>query len=245
MFSNVIDKMISNFVPQEDTEARLSINGTIVVKTQTPNGKEWIDSEANIYPEEMLSEFPVFTISKPVDQVRVGDIVKLTASTFATVTEIKNGKIETLSFGGQHRQAKAFKDMFLGQATVRVAVNPLAGMGTGANNGLMMLALLSKDGGDKNDLVKTMMLSSCLVGAGQNPFGTMFQNPMALAMFMKGDSSSIQDMMLMQAMQGGLGNMFGCACQQVVAPKAPVVSKVPVGADELVNDPVADDRVEA
>lgn len=222
MFSNVINKMVSNFVPQEDTEARLSINGTIVVKTQTPNGKEWIDANANIYPEEMLSDFPVFTIAKPVAQVKVGDIVKLTASTFATVTAIENGKVETLSFGGQHRQAKAFKDMFLGQATVRVAVNPLAGMGDSANNGLMMLAMLSKEDGDKNDIVKTMMLSSCLTGAGQNPFGNMLQNPMALAMFMKGDSSSIQDMMMMQALQGGLGNMFGCACQQAASAPAPV-----------------------
>lgn len=222
MFSNVINKMVSNFVPQEDTEARLSINGTIVVKTQTPNGKEWIDANANIYPEEMLSDFPVFTIAKPVAQVKVGDIVKLTASTFATVTAIENGKVETLSFGGQHRQAKAFKDMFLGQATVRVAVNPLAGMGDSANNGLMMLAMLSKEDGDKNDIVKTMMLSSCLTGAGQNPFGNMLQNPMALAMFMKGDSSSIQDMMMMQALQGGLGNMFGCACQQAAPAPAPV-----------------------
>ena len=222
MFSNVINKMVSNFVPQEDSEARLSINGTIVVKTQTPNGKEWIDANANIYPEEMLSDFPVFTIAKPVAQVKVGDIVKLTASTFATVTAIENGKVETLSFGGQHRQAKAFKDMFLGQATVRVAVNPLAGMGDSANNGLMMLAMLSKEDGDKNDIVKTMMLSSCLTGAGQNPFGNMLQNPMALAMFMKGDSSSIQDMMMMQALQGGLGNMFGCACQQAAPAPAPV-----------------------
>lgn len=222
MFSNVINKMVSNFVPQEDTEARLSINGTIVVKTQTPNGKEWVDANANICPEEMLSDFPVFTIAKPVAQVKVGDIVKLTASTFATVTAIENGKVETLSFGGQHRQAKAFKDMFLGQATVRVAVNPLAGMGDSANNGLMMLAMLSKEDGDKNDIVKTMMLSSCLTGAGQNPFGNMLQNPMALAMFMKGDSSSIQDMMMMQALQGGLGNMFGCACQQAAPAPAPV-----------------------
>ena len=222
MFSNVINKMVSNFVPQEDSEARLSINGTIVVKTQTPNGKEWVDANANICPEEMLSDFPVFTIAKPVAQVKVGDIVKLTASTFATVTAIENGKVETLSFGGQHRQAKAFKDMFLGQATVRVAVNPLAGMGDSANNGLMMLAMLSKEDGDKNDIVKTMMLSSCLTGAGQNPFGNMLQNPMALAMFMKGDSSSIQDMMMMQALQGGLGNMFGCACQQAAPAPAPV-----------------------
>ena len=213
MFSNVINKMVSNFVPQEDTEARLSINGTIVVKTQTPNGKEWIDANANIYPEEMLSDFPVFTIAKPVAQVKVGDIVKLTASTFATVTAIENGKVETLSFGGQHRQAKAFKDMFLGQATVRVAVNPLAGMGDGANNGLMMLAMLSKEDGDKSDIVKTMMLSSCLTGAGQNPFASMMSNPTTLMLLMNKEGGSIQNILMMQAMQGGLGNLFGGAAE--------------------------------
>ena len=226
MFSKVIDKMVSNFVPQQDDEARLSINGTVVVKTQTPNGKEFVDAEANVYPEELLSEFPVFTIAKPVGQVRVGDIVKLTKSTFATVTSIENGKVETLSFGGQHRQAKAFKDMFLGQATVRVVVNPLAGMGgNDANNTLMMLSLLDKDGDDKGDLMKVMMLSSCLAGAGQNPFGAMANNPMVMFALMGKEGGSIQDIMMMQAMQnGGFANMFGAAPQAPA--QAPVEAPV-------------------
>lgn len=211
MFSKVIDKMVANFVPQEDAEARLSMNGTVVVKTNTPNGKEWVDADENIYPEEMIADFPVFTIAKPVAQVKVGDIVKLTKSTFATVTAIENGKVETLSFGGQHRQAKAFKDMFLGQATVRVVVNLLAGaMGANGQNPFMLLALLDKESEDKNDLMTTMMLSSLLTGAGQNPFGDMFKNPMALVYLMKGDGGSIQDIMMMQAMQnGGFAGMFG------------------------------------
>ena len=207
MFSNVINKMVSNFVPQEDTEARLTVQGNIVVLTQTPTGKEWVDKDANIYPEEMLVDIPVFTIAKPVAKVAVGDVVKLTKSTFATVTSIENDKVETLSFGGQHRQAKAFKDMFLGQATVRVVVNPLANC-TDNNSALMMLSLLDKDSDDKNDLMKTMMLSSMLTGAGQNPLGDFFKNPMALMMLMKGDGSSVQDILMIQAMQGGLGNMF-------------------------------------
>lgn len=218
MFSNVIDKMVANFVPQQDEEARLSLQGAIVVKTNTPNGKEWVDKDENIYPEELLADFPVFTIAKPTDQVKVGDIVKLTKSTFATVTKIEDGKIETVSFGGQHRQAKAFKDMFLGQATVRVVVNPLAGCGCGCglgegNNNLMLLALLDKEDGDRNDIVKTMMLSSMLTGAGQNPFGNLTQNPLALMYLMKGDGGSVQDIMMMQAMQGGLGNLFGAPCK--------------------------------
>jgi hypothetical protein len=208
MFSNVINKMVSNFVPQEDTEARISIQGTIVVNTQTPNGKEWVDKDANVYPEEMLSDFPVFTIAKPVAKVKVGDVVKLTKSTFATVTSIADGKVETLSFGGQHRQAKAFKDMFLGQATVRVVVNPLAGIDNG-NNSLMMLALLDKDSEDKNDFMTTAMVMSMLSGAGQNPLGDLTKNPMALMMLMKGDGGSVQDILMLQAMQnGGLANLF-------------------------------------
>lgn len=207
MFSNVINKMISNFVPQEDNEARLTIQGQVVVNTQTPNGKEWVDKDANIYPEELLADIPVFTIAKPVASVQVGDIVKLTKSTFATVTAITDGKVETLSFGGQHRQAKAFKDMFLNQATVRVVVNPLANCGD-SSNALMMLSLLDKDGDDKGDLIKTMMISSMLTGAGQNPLGDLTKSPLALMMLMKGDGSSVQDLLMLQAMQGGLGNMF-------------------------------------
>jgi hypothetical protein len=209
MFSNVINKMVSNFIPQEDTEARISIQGSIVVLTQTPTGKEWVDSDANVYPEEMLSDFPVFTIAKPVAQVKVGDVVKLTKSTFATVTAISDGKVETLSFGGQHRQAKAFKDMFLGQATVRVVVNPLAGITTGDNNSLMLLSLLDKDSEDKTDFMKTAMVMSMLSGAGQNPLGDLAKNPMALMMLMKGDGGSVQDILMMQAMQnGGLASFF-------------------------------------
>ena len=212
MFSNVINKMVSNFVPQEDTEARITIQSTIAVLTQTPNGKEWVDKDANVYPEEMLSDFPVFTIAKPVAQIAVGDVVKLTKSTFATVVAISDGKVETLSFGGQHRQAKAFKDMFLGQATVRVVINPLAGVATGdTTNTLMMLSLLDKDSDDKNDLMKTMMITSMLSGAGQNPLGNLAKNPMALMMLMKGDGGSVQDILMLQAMQGGLGNIFGVA----------------------------------
>lgn len=214
MFSSVIDRMVANFVPQQDDEARISLQGNIVVRTNTPNGKEWVDQNDNIYPEELLTDFPVFTIAKPVDAVKVGDIVKLTKSTFATVTKIENGKVETLSFGGQHRQAKAFKDMFLGQASVRVVVNPLAGCncGLGESNNLMLLALLDKEDGDRNDVVKTMMLSSMLTGAGQNPFGNFTQNPIALMYLMKGDSGSVQDIMMMQAMQGGLGGFFNTNC---------------------------------
>jgi hypothetical protein len=200
MFTSVFNKMVSNFMPQEDNEARIALNGTVVVLTQTPNGKEWVDSEANIYPEEMISEIPVFTMAKPVANVAVGDIVKLTKSTFATVTAITDDKVETLSFGGQHRQAKAFKDMFLNQATVRVVINPLTGVND--NNTLMMLSML-----DGN--METMMLMSMLTGNGQNPLNNLSNNPMALAFLMKGDNDAIQNILMFQMMQnGGFNNLF-------------------------------------
>lgn len=214
MFSKVIDKMVANFVPQEDAEARLSYQGVVVVKTNTPNGKEWVDKDAQIYPEEMLLDFPVYTIAKPVDKIKVGDIVKLTKGTFATVSKVEDGKVETISFGGQHRQAKAFKDMFIGQASVRVVVNPFVGLGQdGVQNSLMMLSLLDRDGEDKNDLIETLMLSSMLTGAGQNPFASMMGNPMTLMLLMNKEGGSIQNILMMQAMQGGLGNIFGGAAE--------------------------------
>lgn len=197
MFTSVFNKMVSNFMPQEDNEARIALNGTVVVLTQTPNGKEWVDSEANIYPEEMISEIPVFTMAKPVANVAVGDIVKLTKSTFATVTAITDDKVETLSFGGQHRQAKAFKDMFLNQATVRVVINPLTGV-----NDINILMMLNGD-------METMMLMSMLTGNGQNPLNNLSNNPMALAFLMKGDNDAIQNILMFQMMQnGGFNNLF-------------------------------------
>ena len=223
MFSKVFSKMLANFVPQEDTEACITVYGTVAVHTQTPTGKEWADKDANIYPEELLTDFPVFTIAKSVDQVKVGDIVKLTKSTFATVTNIADGKIETLSFGGQHRQAKAFKDMFLGQATVRVVVNPLAGVDSGnMNQAMMALAMLNKSGDDRGDAFETMMLASMLSGVGQNPMGNFFSNPiMTMAMF-KGNDDSIKNIMLMNAMQnGGFASMFGGIAQAAPAAVAP------------------------
>lgn len=223
LFSGVFDRMVANFVPQEDTEARLTINGGIAVNTNTPEGKRWVDKDGVIYEEEFLVDFPVFTVAKPVAQVKVGDIVKLTKGTFATVTEIKDGKVETISFGGQHRQAKAFKDMFLGQATVRVVANFAAGIDAGGNNNFMqmlpMLSILDKESGDKNDLMKTMMLASmCSAGAGVNPFGNMVGNPMLMAALMNHDGDAIQTMMLMNCMQnGGFAGMFG---QPVAQPAA-------------------------
>ena len=104
--------------------------------------------------------------------------------------------------------------MFIGQASVRVVVNPFVCLAQdGVQNSLMMLSLLDRDGEDKNDLIETLMLSSMLTGAGQNPFASMMGNPMTLMLLMNKEGGSIQNILMMQAMQGGLGNLFGGAAE--------------------------------
>lgn len=224
-FSGIFDRMVSKFVPQEDTEARLTMTGAIAVLTNTPEGKCYVDKDGNIYDEDFLIDFPVFTVAKSVDQVKVGDVVKLTKGTFATVTSVENGKVETLSFGGQHRQAKAYKNIMMDQPTVRVVANFCNGFGDNANMAQMlpMLALLNKDGDEKTDLGKIMMFASMAnAGAGVNPFGNMMSNPLSMAYLLKGDGDAIQTMMLANCMQnGGFANMFG-GVQAPAAPAAPV-----------------------
>ena len=68
MFSNVIDKMISNFVPQEDTEAKLRHHCTVceyyydteynvdnstlvaaLLKAENLNSKDYTDESLNVF----------------------------------------------------------------------------------------------------------------------------------------------------------------------------------------------------
>jgi hypothetical protein len=42
MISNYIERMKASFVPQVDTAARIAMDGTVVVRTNTANGKEWL-----------------------------------------------------------------------------------------------------------------------------------------------------------------------------------------------------------
>lgn len=211
MFENTIEKMKASFVPTVDNQARLAIDGTVCVRTNTANGKEWLGvkgGEMVAYPEEMLLEdVPVYTIAKPIAQIKVGDIVKATSSTYARVEKIKDGQMYSVTFGGNVRKNIPIKDFLTQQETFRVVVNPFEFSGNQEmNNMMMLLPLLSKENDDS--VAELMMFASMLSGQGQtNPLGNMMNNPVALLALGGKGGFSIKDIMMIQMFQNGGFNM--------------------------------------
>lgn len=208
MIKNYVERMKSAFVPQVDDKAKLTIDGTVVVLTNTANGKEWLglkDGEKVAYPEDaILNDVPVYTIAKTIDQVKVGDIVKATSSTYAVIEKIEKGIIYNTTFGGNMRKNTPITDFLTQQKTVRVVVNPFGDFAGDMNNNMMMLMMLDGKDGGKGDLAEVMMFASMMQGKGAtNPFANIMNNPMAMMMFMKNDGGSTKDLMLMMMMQNG------------------------------------------
>jgi hypothetical protein len=229
MIKNYIERMKTSFVPQVDEKARMAIDGTVVVLTNTANGKEWLGikgGEKVAYPEDMLLDgVPVYTIAKTIDQVKVGDIVKATSSTYAVVEKIENGNIYNTTFGGNLRKNVPVTDFLTQQKTVRVVVNPFSiGGGNPAMNGnMMMLMLLDGKEGNNGDLAEVMMLASMLGGQGAgNPFGNVMSNPAAMIAFsQKGKGGSLKDIMMLQMIQSCGLNLGATPAPAVVAEAAP------------------------
>lgn len=209
MFETVVERMKASFIPQVDDKARLAMDGTVCVRTNTANNKEWLGIKGNeivSYPEDLLLEdVPVFTIAKTIDQVKVGDIIKATSSTYAKVEKIKDGQIFSTSFGGNMRKNVPVTDFLTQQKTVRVVVNPF-GVTGGAdmNNNMMLMMLLDNKEEKSGDLAEIMMLASMINGqSSANPFANMMSNPMALMAFAGKGGSSMKDIMMLQMLQNG------------------------------------------
>jgi hypothetical protein len=226
MISNYVERMKAAFIPQVDNQAKMAMDGTVVVRTNTANGKEWLgfkNGEAVAYPEEMLLDVPVYTIAKTIDQVKAGDIVKATSSTYARVEKIEGNQVYSVSFGGNMRKNTPVTDFLTQQKTIRVVVNPFGGFAGDMNNNMMLLAMLDGKEDGKGDLAEVMMLASMMSGQGaQNPFGNIMANPMAMMMFMKGEGSSSKDFLTMMMLQNCGFNMATPVAKAPVAPVAEV-----------------------
>ena len=226
MISNYVERMKANFIPQVDEKARMTMDGTVVVLTNTANGKEWLGIKSGkkvAYPEEMLLDgVPVYTIAKTIDQVKVGDVVKATSSTYAVVEKIEDGNIYSTTFGGNMRKNTPVTDFLTQQKTIRVVVNPFGGFAGDMNNNMMLMMLLDGKEGGKGDLAEVMMLASMMSGSGNaNPFGNFMSNPMALLALSGRDGGSLKDILMLQMIQGA--NLA-----KPVAPVAPVAPEAPV-----------------
>lgn len=234
MIANYIERMKASFVPQIDEKARMAMDGTVVVLTNTANGKEWLGIKAGekvAYPEEMLLDgVPVYTIAKTIDQIKVGDIVKATSSTYAVVEKIEGGNIYNTTFGGNLRKNVPITDFLTQQKTVRVVVNPFSFAGGDMNNNMMMLMALE----GKGELSEVMMLASMMQGQGAtNPFGNLMSNPMAMMMFMKGEGNSSKDFLTMMMLQNCGFNLAPKAAPVAVEPAAVKAEPAPEVVPEV------------
>ena len=202
------------FMPTEAKDVRIATDGNICVATN--QGYVSIDANNNLtsYPAELTLELPVFIISKPKEQVRVGDVIALDRS-YAKVTKIDGDKISAISYTGSGKSIHTIKDFLFNQTMVRVVVS-LAGNVGGQINPMLLMALSDKN--DKDSLLPLLMMSQ------QN--GAVGMNPMLLMMLTgKESDSSMKDILLMSALGGNnpFGVLFGgCACAAPAAPVAPV-----------------------
>lgn len=190
----ISERIKAMFMPEEATDIRISTDGNICVATN--EGYVAIDKDNHLtaYPEEMTLDLPVFIISKPKDQVSVGDVI-LVNGKYAKVTFIKDNKISGLSYTGTNKSFTPIKDFVLNTSMVRVVVS-LAGSIGGEINPMMLMMMSDK----KDSLLPLLMMN-------QNG-GTMNMNPMIL-MALSGDKIDMKEMLMLSALNGnGFGNLF-------------------------------------
>ena len=208
MVSGLIERYKSQFFPEKEERVKIAMDGAICV----PVNNEYVgvksDGSLTSYPEEFLIDVPVFSISKPQAQVKVGDIVKIGARYGRVNAKNGDGSLKILYFSGVTGNTHEIKDMLLGQSLVRVLVNMFSFNESNGMNPMMLLAM-----SDKEDLdIKSLFLMQAMSngqGFGSNSVNGF--NPMMLLALSDNDGKSndmFTTMALMQMMNGG-NSLFG------------------------------------
>lgn len=209
------DRLKEIFMPTEAKDARVSMDGNICVATN--QGYVAIDAQNHLtaYPEELTLKLPVFIMSKPKENLVIGDIIALDHS-YAKVTSIKGEKINAISYTGAGKLIRTIKDFLFNQSMVRVVVSLTGNIGGQMNP--MMLMVLAMDG-KKNDSLASLLPLMMMNQQG----GAVAGNPMMFALLAGKDDLSTKDMLMMSMMGGNnpFSNMFGAtqAPAQAVAPE--------------------------
>ena len=208
MVSGLIDRYKSQFFPEKEEYVKIAMDGAICV----PVNNEYIgvksDGSLTSYPEEFLIDVPVFSISKPQAQVKVGDIVKIGTRYGRVNTKNEDGSLKILYFSGVTGNTHEIKDMLLGQSLVRVLVNMFSFNESNGMNPMMLLAMSDKEDLDMKSLFLMQAMSNGQ-GFGSNSINGF--NPMMLLALSDKDGKSndiFTTMALMQMMNGG-NSLFG------------------------------------
>ncbi len=208
MVSGLIDRYKSQFFPEKEEHVKIAMDGAICV----PVNNEYIgvksDGSLTSYPEEFLIDVPVFSISRPQAQVKVGDIVKIGTRYGRVNAKNEDGSLKILYFSGVTGNTHEIKDMLLGQSLVRVLVNIFNFNESNGMNPMMLLAMSDKEDLDMKSLFLMQAMSNGQ-GFGNNSVNGF--NPMMLLALSDKDSKSndmFTTMALMQMMNGG-NSLFG------------------------------------
>lgn len=209
---NIIAKYKSQFVPVRDTKLGIYIPTGAIAKAVKCDGsygnpeeyRVFIDGELTTVPAALVTtSIPVYRINKPLDQLKVGDIIRTGDEkkfTYRLVTKIENGKVHSNTYGGKEdTKVTAIKDLFVDTKTVSTVVNLMQGFNFGGQGGVlqnpMLLALLNDEDGDTG--LDTMIML--------NMFGQqsgLANNNMLPLLLMKGGDFDAKTFMLMQMAQG-------------------------------------------
>lgn len=210
--SSMIAKYKSQFVPVRDTKLGIYIPTGDIAKAVKCDGsygnpeeyRVFINGELTTVPAALVTtSIPVYRINKPLDQLKVGDIVRTGDEkkfTYRLVTKIENGKVYSNTYGGKEdTKVTAIKDLFIDNKTVSAVVNLMQGFNFGGQGGIlqnpMLLALLNDE--DEDNGLDTMIML--------NMFGKqsgLANNSMLPLLLMKDGDFDTKTLMLMQMMQG-------------------------------------------
>lgn len=193
--NGISERIKKMFMPVEATDVRITTDGNICVATT--QGYVSIDKDNHLtsYPKECTIDLPVYIISKPKNQLAVGDVIALENS-YIKVIEISGDKITAIGYTGAEKTVHTVKDFLFNQTMVRVVVS-LAGNIGGQINPMLLFALSNKK--DKNSLLPLLMMN-------QNG-STLGINPMMLMLANEDNDISMKDILLLSAMNGN--NAFG------------------------------------
>ena len=210
MFSGLVEKYSSQFIPKKETDVRMSLTGLLCV----PQDDQYIGIDQNNdlvgFDRSLTVDIPVYSIEKAISNIAPGDIVKNGRNYSKVIGKNSDNSLKVLSFNGYSHNKKAVKDFMLGQTTARVLINMFNfDEKTGFNP--MFFAMAS---GDKFDVKSLLMLS--MTPQGKNMFsntGGGF-NPMMLLMLDQSNSGKddLMPLLMMSGLMGGqnpFNNMFG------------------------------------
>lgn len=228
---SMTDKIKSMFMPTRAKDVAISMNGDLCVATKEGYVSINANNELVSYPSELvIPDMPAYVISKPVDQVTVGDIIQVKES-YVKVAKRDGAKLTCISYTGSGKVVHTIKDVILNQNLVRVVITLTGSVNNQINP--MMMMLLAKDGKGSDSLLPLLMMNQ------QN--GALGTNPMLMALAM-GDGEMDSKTLLMMSMMGGstpFGNLFNAAPAKKEA-KADVVEPVEEVNDLYAAEPAKD-----